>query len=76
MVYCRKLDHCIMQYTKGLIGLVAIRYQPLNHAKKWQPLKIYSLLVFLGKMKPERSSSVSMLFIIKQLFHACLLDIR
>ena len=57
-----------------LIGLVAMVYEPLYYAREIATIKLSSGCYC--KAKSARSSNISWLFLIKQLFHSCLLDMR
>ena len=52
----------------------AMVYEILYHARETATIKLSS--GSSCKAKSARSSNVSLLFLIKQLFHSCLLDMR
>ena len=68
-----KLDHCIIN-SIDLIGLAAMVYEPLYHAREIETIKLSSKCSC--KAKSAKSSNISWLFLIKQLFHSRLLDMR
>ena len=51
-----------------MIGLAAMVYEPLYHAREIETIKLSSGCSC--KMKSARSSNISSLFLIKQLFHS------
>ena len=65
------IDEC---NSRDLIGLAAMVYEPLYHARKMATVKLSSLC--FCKAKSARSSNISWLRLIKHLFHPRLLDIR
>ena len=56
-------------HSRDLIGLAAMVYEPLYHAREIATIKLPSSC-------SARFSNISFLFLIKQLFHSRLLDMR
>ena len=61
-------------HSRDLIGLAAMVYEPLYHAREIATIKLPSSCSC--KAKSARFSNISLLFLIKQLFHSRLLDMR
>ena len=62
-----------MQF-QDLIGLAAMVYEPLYHSQEKATIELSSACSC--KAKSERYSNIYLLFLIKQLFHSRLLDMR
>ena len=60
--------------SRVLIGLAAMVYQQLYHAREVATIKLFSGCPC--KANTTRSSNISSLFSIKQLYHSHLLDMR
>ena len=57
-----------------LIGLAAMKYEPLYHAQEIASIELSSGCSY--KAKSVRSSNIFLKFLIKQLFHSRLLDMK
>ena len=57
-----------------MIGLAAMAYEPLYHAREKATIKLSSCWSF--ETKSARPSNIPWLFLMKQLFHSHLLDMR